>query len=101
MTEEQCRDRIRCALSDRSGVLRFESFDIVDAPECEDVSYSVREYVIGRALAEVNVDHVRDLVGAEHPLCARTLAGLLAESQEMFGGGGKRLVRSGTREAGQ
>ncbi len=86
MTEEQCRDRIRCALSDRSGVLRFESFDIVDAPECEDIRYSVREYVIGRTLAEVDVHHVRKVVAAAHPLCARVLARLMAESQGIFAG---------------
>ena len=35
---KQCYDSIRFSLSDLSGQMRFESFDIVEMPECHDVA---------------------------------------------------------------
>ena len=84
MTEQQCRDRVRSALSDRTGVLRFESFDIVDAPDCADTAATLRHYLVGRGLAEVDAGHIRQVGRVTHPLCARVIAQLVQESQETF-----------------
>lgn len=46
MTEDECRNKIRCALTDRTGQLRFESFDIADAPEYTDMARRIREYLL-------------------------------------------------------
>jgi hypothetical protein len=90
MSEDECRNKIRCGLSDRSGVLRFESFDIVDAPECAEIAYGLRAYLVGRALAEVDVGHLQEVLAAEHPLCGRVVVRLVTDSQEMFARPGKR-----------
>ncbi len=84
VTEQECRNGVRCAMSDRTGVLRFEGFDIVDAPECAETVYRIREYLVGRALAETDVDYIREIGLVEHPLCARVVAELVAQSQETF-----------------
>ena len=41
MDIDECEERLRFTLSDESGVLRVESFDIVDAPECLQVAETV------------------------------------------------------------
>jgi len=84
MTEQECRDRVRCALSDRTGALSFENFDIVDAPDCSETAYNIREYLLGRPLAEVDVDSIREMGDLGNPLCARVVAGLVADCQRLF-----------------
>ena len=84
MTKQECRNKIRCAMSDKTGVLRFESFDIVDAPDCAETGDRIRQYLVGRALAEVDVGRIREIGGHGHPLCARVVAQLVTESQETF-----------------
>ena len=71
-------------MSDRTGMLRFEDFDIVDAPECAETVYRIREYLVGRALAGTDVDYIRGMGLVENPLCARVVAELVAQSQETF-----------------
>ena len=84
MTEDQCRNRVRCTLSDKSGILRFDSFDIVDAPECREAVAALRHYLVGRALAETDTGYVRELGRVTRPLCAHVVAQLVEESQETF-----------------
>lgn len=84
MTKDQCRDRVRCGLSDTTGVLRFENFDIADAPDCADTAATLREYLVGRALAETDPERIRELGRITNPLCAQVVAHLVRESQETF-----------------
>ncbi len=84
MTEGQCRNRVRCVLSDKTGVLRFKSFDIVDAPECRETAATLRHYLVGRALAETDTGYIRELGRVTRPLCARVVAQLVEESQQTF-----------------
>ena len=84
MTQKECWDRVRWALSDRSGVLRFESFDVVDVPECGETACGIRRYLAGRTLAEVDTSQIREIGHNTHPLCAQVIAQMVAEAQETF-----------------
>jgi len=61
MYSKDCRNKIRYSLSDASGVLRFTAFNIVDALECGDTPEMLRKYLVGRPLADVDVDYIRGL----------------------------------------
>ena len=82
---ECCVDNIRFGLSDQSGELRFESFDIVDPPECSEVIDKLREYLIGRSLAEIDITIIRGLECLDSDLCMERVAGMIEEYQEFFG----------------
>jgi len=84
MKKQECRNRVRCALSDSSGQLRVESFNIVDTPECQEMAEHLREYLVGKALAEVDAEHVRELARGAHPVCALEVSRLVRECQETF-----------------
>ena len=84
MTEQECRSKIRCAMSDRTGQLRFENFNIVDAPDCAETADRIRHYLVGRALAETDTSYLREIGRDTHPLCGRVVAQLVTESQETF-----------------
>lgn len=58
-------DTIRCSLDDSSGVLAFRTFEVVEDPGLEPVAELIREYLVGRPLAEVDEEELRGLVGAE------------------------------------
>lgn len=55
MLPDECYDKVQFSLSDDSGVLRFESFAIPDAPDCRAVEQGLRQYLVGRALADVEL----------------------------------------------
>jgi len=84
VTKNECRNRVRCALSDETGVLRFREFDIVGAPECRETVATLRHYLVGRALAETDAGYIRELGRVTRLLCARVVAQLVEESQQTF-----------------
>ncbi len=61
MASQECRDRIRFTLSNETGVQRFKAFELVDDPECGEMGKFLREYLVGRPLAEVDLDYLRSL----------------------------------------
>jgi hypothetical protein len=71
---DDCRNRVRFALSDSTGVLRFTDFDIVDAPECREVAKTLKAYLVGRPLAELDLDHIRGLSCGGNGQCVRDVA---------------------------
>lgn len=81
---EQCYDSIRFSLSDLSGRMRFESFDIVDVPECRDVAARLREYLVGRPLAQVDVQRIRSTECADDCTCLPEVARVVREQQRIF-----------------
>jgi hypothetical protein len=83
-TCEQFRDRIRYALSDTSGILRFKDFEIVDAPECLGAAKAVRQLVNGTALEEIDVDALLHRPCPANGQCMRAIAGLIRQSQDLF-----------------
>ena len=62
MTSKDCHDRLRCRLNDDDGALRFVEFEILNPSNCRGVATALEEYFVGRALADVDFDHLRRLM---------------------------------------
>jgi len=84
MKPDDCANRVRFSLSDETGVLRFTSFDIVDIPAFCDVVETLQEYLVGRSLAEVDVEHLKNVSCAGDGECLRAVISLVEEYQQMF-----------------
>lgn len=87
MNPEECVDKIRFTLGDETGVLRVEDFDIVDAPQCWDLADALKKYLIGRPLAEVDLDYIRSLRCRGDGRCMRAIVEAIAEYHGMFADG--------------
>ena len=74
-----CRNKVRFALSDSTGTLRFTDFGIVDAPECREVAGTLKEYLLGRPLAELDLDHIRRLTCPGNGQCIRDIANAIED----------------------
>ena len=68
MGSEDCRNKVRFRLSDRTGALRFESFDTVDAPLCPETARSLRRYLVGQRFADVNPTYIWQLLRPVLPM---------------------------------
>jgi hypothetical protein len=79
-----CRDKVRFRLSDSTGALRFTEFDIVDAPECGRIAGALRDYLLGRPLAEIDLGHIRQMTCAGNGQCIRDIAGVIENSLAML-----------------
>ena len=75
-----CRDKVRFSLSDSTGTLRFTDFDIVDAPECGQVAGTLKEYLLGRPLAELDLDHIRQMTCPGNGQCIRDIVSVIGDS---------------------
>ena len=84
MAPENCADRVRFTLSDEDGELRFVSFDIVGAPECKNLTAALRDYLIGRKLADVDLHHLRGFRCSGNGECVRAVIDTVAEHQVML-----------------
>ena len=80
-----CYDNIRFALSDGGGRMRFESFDIIDVPECHDVAARLREYLVHRPLAQVDVERIQAMQRAATATCIPDVARAVDELKRLFG----------------
>jgi len=84
MPPKECYDKIRFSLSDERGVLRFERFEIVDAPECWEVEQEVRSHLVGRPLTDVDLTYLRSLTCNGDGACTRAVVQVIEEHQQMF-----------------
>ena len=84
MPSNDCYDKIRFCLSDDSGVLRFETFEITDAPECRGVEQTLRAYLVGRPLSKVDLDYLRTLTCDGDGVCMQAVIGAVEEHQQLF-----------------
>jgi hypothetical protein len=84
MKPDDCANRIRVSLSDETGVLRFTSFDIVEVAVSCNILETLQEYLVGRSLADVDVDHLRRLTCSGNGECLRTVISVVEEYQQMF-----------------
>lgn len=82
MTE--CYNNVRFSLSDSSGHLRFESFDIVDMPQCGDLAAALKKHLVGRTLAQVDVERIRAMKCPGEPTCVAEVARIVEEQQRLF-----------------
>ena len=75
-----CRNKVRFALSDSTGALRFTDFDIVDAPECSQVKGTLKEYLLGRPLAELDLGYIRQMTCDGNGQCFRDIVSAIENS---------------------
>ena len=84
MTTDECRDKIRFSLSDKSGTLRFEAFDIVDAPDCQGLADAVRRTILGRPLSDIDVGKLPKVFCRGKGQCMLAIADIITEAQSFF-----------------
>jgi hypothetical protein len=82
MPAEECRSRLRYRLSDESGVLRFAEFTIRSAPAGEQDQ--LREYLIGRALTDVDLEHLEGLARADSRACTEAVIREVRKQRRRF-----------------
>lgn len=88
MLSSECHDKIRFSLSDESGALCFETFEILDAPECRDMEQELRAYLVGRSLSEADPGYLRSLTCHGDGVCMRAVIQEIEEHQQLFLGVG-------------
>ena len=79
-----CYDSIRFSLSDLSGQMRFESFDIVEMPECQDVAARLRDYLVRRPLRQVDGQRIRSMECPGDCTCVAEVVRVVQEQQRLF-----------------
>ncbi len=84
MSIHNCADKIRFSLNDRSGQLCFEQFDIIDHPECANIAEQMREVIIGKPLAEIDLDALQSIECRGSRGCIDAACEVIAECQRMF-----------------
>ena len=84
MLSDQCRDRLRFRLNDDSGVLRFMDFEILNPSKCQNVEENLRRYLIGRALADVDLDYLRELTCTGSGECMQLVIREVEKHQRLF-----------------
>lgn len=89
MFTEECNDKLRFRLGDDSGILRIEEFAIVNAPECRDMQHTVRDYLVGRPLTDVDLDYLRRLRCPADGECLRAMIHEVQKYQRLFAGRSK------------
>jgi len=86
---KECYDNVRFSLGDESGELRFESFEIVGMPECQETADELTRYLLGRPLREVDLKRIRSMDCRGSGQCMATVASVIEEHQQMFGAAGR------------
>ena len=84
MFADDCHDKLRFRLNDDSGVLRFVEFEIRSAPTCRDVEKTLREYLVGRALADVDLEYLRNLACTGNGECMQAVIREVQKYQYLF-----------------
>jgi len=81
---KDCYGNIRFVLSDRSGQMCFESFDIADTPECRDVIARLSEYLVHRPLGQVDVRRIQSMRRAATDTCIPDVVRTVGELKRLF-----------------
>ena len=84
MCASGCNDRLRFRLNDDGGVLRFVEFDILNPLTCQDMVDTLRRYLVGRALADVDLAHLRKLKCTGNGECMRAVLHEVEKQQHLF-----------------
>ena len=80
----ECYDLIRFTLSDLSGHMQFESFDIADMPECRRVAARIQDYLLHCPLAEVDLGRIQSMAGDGGCPCVTQAVRIVREQQRLF-----------------
>ena len=81
---QECYDNVRLWLSKENGAWHFKSFDIVDAPECNAVAEQLRDYLLDRRLADVDLQYLQSIKCQGNGACMRAVIDIIHEYQDMF-----------------
>jgi len=81
----ECYDSVRFSLSDLSGRMQFESFNITDMPECRRTASNIRNYLLHRPLGEVDVGRIRSMERDGRCPCVAQVIWVVREQQRLFG----------------
>ena len=81
---QECYDNVRLSLTKENGVWHFESFDIVDAPECNAVAEQLRNYLLDRSLGDVDLQYLQSIQCQGNGACMRAVIDIVHEYQGMF-----------------
>ena len=95
MSPVDCRDKVKLSLSDESGVLRVKAFNIVNAPECQELAESLRGHLLSRSLKDIDVIKIREMACCGDGLCGHTVADIIEEYQSMFKISKETFLKSG------
>jgi hypothetical protein len=79
-----CADRVRFSLSDKSGILRFEEFEIVGSPVCAHVAEELKQLLLGQPLDEIDMDRVKSITCPGGGECVRTVIDVVEDTLETF-----------------
>ncbi|GEM_PF-3443962 len=91
MQQDECANRVRFVLSDERGALAFREFRITRGlPDCKRLEDRLRDYLVGRPLAQVDPAYVRSLTCKGTGECSRVVARTIEEHQDLFAGGPSR-----------
>ena len=82
----ECYDRIRFAMDDADGSLRFRRIGVEGGVYCEEVLKRLEAYLKKRPLRDVDMDAVREITSNCHPECGKELVRIIAEQKTFFCG---------------
>lgn len=83
MTTRDCIDKIRFSLSDKSGSLKFDDFDI-DEADCRHIADELKKLLVNRPLAEIDAEEIRQMSCPGEGYCLQAVADVIAGCQRMF-----------------
>ena len=84
MLSESCHDRLRFRLNDDDGLLRFVEFEILNTSRCQGMEETLRDYMVGRALKDVDLDHLRKLTCMGNGECMEVVIREVRKHQHLF-----------------
>ncbi len=84
MYTDDCYDKVRFTLSDKSGELRFIHFDIEQAPKCAKVVQQLSNILLNQRLVDINVADIRALTCPGSKQCINTVVQIVEEYQGRF-----------------
>jgi len=81
---DECYDKIRFALSDETGDLRFTAFNIINMPECSQIAETLREKLIGRRLVDIDIAEIQSMTCPGNGQCMTAVVHVIREYQDLF-----------------
>ena len=84
MFPDDCHDRLWFRLNDDDGLLRFAEFEILNASRCRGLEETLRGYLVGRALADIDLDYLRTLVCMGNGDCVQGVIREVRKHQHLF-----------------
>ncbi len=81
---DDCYDKIRFTLSDKTGDLRFTDFNIVGATQCSGMVAELREHLLEQRLADIDVAKILAMPCPGNGQCLQSIARVISEYQDRF-----------------